>query len=100
MLNRKYTRTLAALLASATVLAITGCGKFYKVTDTRYGDVYYTESIEGKLANENGMISFVDAETGSRIRLYDYRVEMLKRDDFDWEVGEQRYLASVRDELD
>ena len=46
------------------------------------------------------MISFIDAETGSRIKLYDYRVEMLKRQEFTWEVEEQAYLASVRDETD
>ncbi|MFG0256635.1 MAG: hypothetical protein ACF8GE_01900 [Phycisphaerales bacterium JB043] len=100
MLTRKNTRVGATLLGVIAALAVTGCSKFYRVTDTRYGDVYYTENIDGTLADENGMISFVDAETGSRIRLYDYRVEMLKRQDFNWEVSEQRHMAFVRDEMD
>jgi hypothetical protein len=100
MLNRKNTRVGATLLAAIATLAVTGCSRFYRVTDTRYGDVYFTENIDGDLATENGMISFVDAETGSRIRLYDYQVEMLKREDFSWQVAEQRHLAFVRDEMD
>ena len=68
--------TLAAALTGATLL--TGCSGYWKVTDTRHGDVYYTIHKPSPRA-ETGLVRFVDADSGARITLDRYEIQRADR---------------------
>jgi hypothetical protein len=67
-------RALAASLALTGALVLTGCSGYWKVTDTRHGDVYYTDQ-KPSPRNETGLVRFVDADTGALITLDRFDIE-------------------------
>ncbi|MFG0274487.1 MAG: hypothetical protein ACF8QF_05470 [Phycisphaerales bacterium] len=67
-------RVLATSLALTGALVLTGCSGYWQVTDTRHGDVYYTDQKPSPRA-ETGLVRFVDADTGAVITLDAYAIE-------------------------
>lgn len=70
-------RVLACLAVGACALA-TGCSGYWKVTDTRHGDVYYTDQKPSPGA-DTGLVRFVDADTGATITLDRFEIERADR---------------------
>lgn len=73
-------RVAAGVLAAAGALALTGCSGYWKVTDTRYGDAYYTDQ-KPRANPETGLLRFVDADSGALITLDQFEVAPSTREE-------------------
>jgi hypothetical protein len=62
-----------------TLVLITGCTSYYKVSDVATGKVYYTTGVDHK---NGGAIAFKDAKTKSNITLQSSEVQQIDKDQF------------------
>jgi hypothetical protein len=62
------------LLLSLLLLAACG-GRYYRVTDTSSGRVYYTRDVDTK--RRTGTVDFKDAKTGAKVTLQSSAVEKI-----------------------
>ena len=53
-------------------VGLAGCKRYYRVTDTETGDIYFTDEINKHNEQISGVLQFVDESTGAVIRLEDY----------------------------
>jgi exo-beta-1,3-glucanase (GH17 family) len=63
------------------VIVIAGCGstKYYKITDTSNGNVYFAKDAEIK---KNGVVIFKDAQNANQMKLKNVQVMNLSKDEF------------------
>ncbi len=69
------------ILALFFILAA-GCGstKYYKITDTRNGNVYFARDAE---IEKNGVVIFRDAQNDNKMKLKNVQVMTISQDEFD-----------------
>jgi len=77
-MSNRFRRVLTLSIACAGAAALAGCSGYWKVTDTRHGDDYYSAS-KPRPNPETGLVRFVDADTGAIITLDAYAIERAKR---------------------
>ena len=80
---------LPAILATACLSPLLqGCGgpNYYRVTDPKSGETYYTQSMEWKQDAATSPSTFVDARSGKRVTLDRMHVDVL---------GEGEYGSAV-----
>lgn len=77
---RKF--VLAAVLACAF---LTGCTRYYEVTDPGTGKSYYTKNIGRK---RSGAVTLVDAKTKARITLQTSEIRRIHKDTFREKIAE------------
>ncbi|HEX5136926.1 MAG TPA: hypothetical protein VFY93_08145 [Planctomycetota bacterium] len=75
------------MLLLAALLLVGGCaGRYYRVTDTSSGRVYYTRDVDTK--RRSGAVDFKDGKSGAKVTLQSSQVEKIS------EAQYQQGLAS------
>jgi hypothetical protein len=78
---------LASLVVSCSMLlAIAGCGSYYKITEPASKNVYYSKDFE---KTKMGGLSFKDAKTGAIVTIQNSEIKEISRDTFEEEVKKQ-----------
>jgi hypothetical protein len=72
-----------ALLLALCVLS-PACGRYYRVTDPRTRDVYYTRDVDKR---DSGAAEFTDARTRAKVTLQTSVVERLTKAQYKEAVG-------------
>ncbi|MCK6458338.1 MAG: hypothetical protein L6Q95_00410 [Planctomycetes bacterium] len=62
-----------------------GCARYYKVTDPRTRDVYYTRDVSKR---DSGAAEFADARTRAKVTLQSSVIERMTKAQFKEAVGE------------
>ncbi len=75
-------RRIALVLALCVLGA--GCGRYYRVTDPRTHDVYYTRDVDKR---DSGAAEFTDARTRAKVTLQSSVVERLTKAQYKEAVG-------------
>ena len=79
---------LPALLATACLSPLLqGCagGNYYKITDPKSGEIYYTQSMEWDVFSNDAATkpsTFTDARTGKRVTLSRMHVDVLDQGEY------------------
>ena len=74
------------LILGAAALLLTGCAKYYRVTDNSSGDTYLTTSDTFKQEGSNRVATFRDRVTDANVTLNSYKFR---------EMTEQEYKADL-----
>jgi hypothetical protein len=76
---------LSAFLATACLAPLLqGCGggHYYRITDPKSGEIYYTQSVYRDEEAANRPSSFVDARSGKRVTLDRLQVDVLDNEEY------------------
>jgi hypothetical protein len=74
------------ILLLALGLGLTACGtRYYQVTDTTSGRVYYTRDVDTK--RRTGTIEFKDAKSGAKVTLQSSQVEKISKAQYEQGLG-------------
>lgn len=67
-------------LVLALIALVAGCGRYYRVTDPRTRDVYYTRDVDKR---DSGAAEFTDARTRAKITLQSSVIERITKAQFE-----------------
>ncbi|MFA5180310.1 MAG: hypothetical protein WC405_03255 [Syntrophales bacterium] len=76
-------RLVSLVVSCLMLLAISGCGSYYKITEPTSKSVYYSKDYE---KTKMGGLSFKDAKTGAIVTIQNSEIKEISRDTFDEEV--------------
>jgi uncharacterized protein YceK len=76
-------RLVSLVVSFLMLLAISGCGSYYKITDPTSKNIYYSKDYE---KTKLGGLSFKDAKTGAIVTIQNSEIKEISRDTFDEEV--------------
>jgi len=77
-------RLVSFVVSCLMLLAISGCGSYYKITDPTSKNVYYSKDYEKN--KTTGGLAFKDAKTGAIVTIQNSEIKEISRDAFDEEV--------------
>jgi hypothetical protein len=63
-----------------------GCARYYRVTDPRTRDVYYTRDVDKR---DSGAAEFTDARTRAKVTLHSSLIERITKGQFQEVVGKE-----------
>lgn len=81
-------RLLLALACSAAAL-ITGCTKYYQVSDPTGNKMYYTDDFDGGKHENSGAVRFIDGKTGAEVTLQSSEVKEITKEQYQAAVGKK-----------
>ena len=87
-------RKILITIALIAVL-ITGCTKYYKVSDPLTGGTYYTTKIK---KHSGGAVSLKDEKTGKTVTIQNSEVEKITKDEFKYAVISHKIEPAETDE--
>jgi hypothetical protein len=76
-------RLVALAVSCLMLLAVSGCGSYYKITEPTSKNVYYSKDFE---KTKMGGLSFKDAKTGAIVTIQNSEIKEISRDTFEEEV--------------
>ncbi|MCK9196151.1 MAG: YgdI/YgdR family lipoprotein [Syntrophales bacterium] len=76
-------RLVSLVVSCLILLAISGCGSYYKITEPTSKNVYYSTEFE---KTKTGSIAFKDAKTGAIVTIQNSEIKEISRGTFDEEV--------------
>lgn len=72
-------KKIVVLITSIIFFVITGCGSYYKILDPTTDKIYYADDLDRK---KDGSVEFVDALTGSEVRIENSEVTEINKEEF------------------
>jgi len=77
-------RSISLVVSCLILLAISGCGSYYKITDPTSKNVYYSKDYEK--SKTTGGLAFKDAKTGAIVTIQNSEIKEISRETYDEEV--------------